>query len=86
MDILSSTSSRRHEYHRLVCPGAWCVGLLTSGPGFKARTVSLCSHSRADAVKSTHRSGTFSFCASLTQTARVSGSAFVLSRYFDQHT
>jgi hypothetical protein len=54
-------------------------GILTSGPGFKARTVSLCSHSRADAVKRTHRSGTFIFCASLTQTARVSGSAFVLS-------
>jgi hypothetical protein len=48
------------------------VGKLTSGPTFKARTVSLCSQSLADAVKRTHRIGTFSFCASLTQTARVS--------------
>jgi hypothetical protein len=54
---------------------------LTSVPTFKARTVSLCSHSLAGAVKRTHRIDTFNFCASLTQTARVSGSAFVLSRY-----
>jgi hypothetical protein len=51
----------------------------TSGPRFSARTTSLCSHSRAGAVKWTHRIEMFSFCASLTQTARVSGSAFVLS-------
>jgi hypothetical protein len=52
---------------------------LTSGPRFKARKVSLCSHSFGDAVKSTHRMGTFSFCANVTHTPRVSGSAFVLS-------
>jgi hypothetical protein len=55
------------------------LGKLTSVPGFKARNVSLCSHSFDDAVKSTHRMGTFSFCANVTHTARVSGSAFVLS-------
>jgi len=58
---------------------------LTSGPKFNARTVSLCSQSFTDAVKSTHRIGTFSFCANLTQTARVSGSAFVLSRNLSLH-
>jgi hypothetical protein len=52
---------------------------LTSGLRFKARNVSLCSHSFDDAVNSTHRIGTFSFCANVTHTARVSGSAFVLS-------
>lgn len=41
--------------------------------------MSLCSQSFTDAVKRTHRIGTLSFCANLTQTARVSGSAFVLS-------
>jgi hypothetical protein len=51
----------------------------TFGPRFSARTVSLCSQSRAGAVKRTHRTEIFSFCASSTQTARVSGSAFVLS-------
>jgi hypothetical protein len=56
------------------------VGKLTSGPRFKARKVSLCSHSFGGAVKSTQRMGTFSFCtANVTHTARVSGSAFVLS-------
>lgn len=55
------------------------VEKLTSGPIFNARTVSLCSQSFTDAVKRTHRIGASSFCASFTQTARVSGSAFVLS-------
>lgn len=52
---------------------------LTSGPTFNARNVSLCSHSLGDAVKSTHRRGTLSFCANATHTARVFGSALVLS-------
>lgn len=65
---------------------ALVVGKLTSGPTFKARTVSLCSQSLADAVKRTHRICTFNFCASFTQIARVSGSALVLSEGCCQST
>ena len=52
---------------------------LTSGLRFNARTVSLCSHTLAGAVKWMHRIGTFLSLARLTHTARVSASAFVLS-------
>ena len=55
------------------------VGKLTSEPMFNARNVSLCSQSFGGAVKSTHRIGTFKFCAKLIQTALVSRSALVLS-------
>jgi hypothetical protein len=52
---------------------------LTSGPRLNARTVSLCSQSFDGAVNKMHRMEMPKLCASLTQTARVSGSAFVLS-------
>lgn len=48
-------------------------------PPLKALTASLCSHNFAVAVKSTQRIGTLCFSASLTQWARVSVSALVLS-------
>ena len=52
---------------------------LTSGPTFSPRNASLCSHSLGEAVKRIHRMPTFNLCANVTHTARVSGSAFVLS-------
>lgn len=57
------------------------VEKLTSGPVLSARTVSLCSHSLAGAVKSTHRMGTLTLFASVIHTFLVSGSAFVLSKF-----
>lgn len=58
----------------------WALALqLTSEPRFNARTVSLCSQSLWDAVKWTQRTGTFLSFARLTHTARVPGSALVLS-------
>lgn len=50
-----------------------------SWPTWRARNVSLCSHTLADAVKTMHRMGQSSFRARLIQTALVSASAFVLS-------
>jgi len=47
--------------------------------GFKALTASLCSARRVDAVKRTQRMGTLNSLATLTQCARVSMSALVLS-------
>lgn len=51
----------------------------TSGPTLNARTASLCSQSRGEAVNKTQRIGTFIFFARVTQWALVSGSALVLS-------
>jgi hypothetical protein len=62
------------------CNGNALALRLTSGQRFNARTVSLCSHTLAPAVKWMHRMGTFVSFARFTQTARVSGSALVLSR------
>lgn len=47
--------------------------------------MSLCSQSFVDAVNKTQRIGTFKFRASLIQTPRVSGSAFVLSGDISLH-
>lgn len=57
------------------------VEKLTSAPVLRARKVALCSQSFTGAVNSTHRMGTFSFCAKVIQDFLVSGSAFVLSDY-----
>lgn len=50
--------------------------------GFNALTASLCSARRVDAVKRTQRMGTLNSLATLTQCARVSMSALVLSVMF----